>query len=205
MTQGQWLRTTDRNPSLLGPTSNFNGHQHDLTHPVESVSWTDCTSLMRRLGLELPHEAQWEYGCRGGTDFPWWTGRERESLKGHVNIADQAAARMGAGWAEIMDWPELDDGWGAHAPVGSMDANAFGLHEVHGNVCEWCADGFADYTSQERIDPVTPGIGAASVVYRGGSLSETADHARSAFRNNAPQSGKSFNLGLRPARVITKP
>ena len=54
-----------------------------------------------------------------------------------TRLADQAAARAGATWEEIDEWPELDDGWAAHAPVGTFGANAFGLHEVLGNLFEW--------------------------------------------------------------------
>jgi formylglycine-generating enzyme required for sulfatase activity len=201
MTQGQWLRLTGRNPSAYGPSSVLNGRQHDLTHPVEQVTWTGCMELMARLGLDLPSEAQWEYGCRAGSDTPWWTGADRESLRGNVNLADQTAKRAGATWGDINDWPDLEDGWVIHAPVGSFPANAFGLHEVHGNVWEWCLDGYANYLTTAQTNPVGPWAGAQSRVYRGGGSSNAASLARSAYRNNNTPEARNGGLGLRPARA----
>ena len=102
------------------------------------TSCANRNAVCRRLGLELPSEAQWEYGTRGGTTTAWWTGRARESLVGAVNLAGQSAARAGAPWQEIKDWPELDDGFAVHAPVDAFRPNPLGLHDVHGNLWEWC-------------------------------------------------------------------
>jgi formylglycine-generating enzyme required for sulfatase activity len=161
--------------------------------------------LLGSLGLALPTEAQWEIGCRGGTETPWWTGSDRESLRGRVNLADQAAWRAGVRWAEIQDWPDLDDGWPAHAPVGSLPANPYGLHEVHGNVGEWCQDGYATYPAEKRTDPLSPGSGAASCVYRGGDFDGTAWQARSTSRNHIVPGSQGINVGLRPARSLVTP
>ncbi len=205
MTQGQWLRFAGRNPSLYGPKENFAGHQHNLLHPVEQVSWNDCKDLMTRLDLTLPSEAQWESACRAGTESPWWTGQEREGLRGLVNIADKTAGDGGATWAEIKDWPDLVDGWVLHAAVGSFPANPLGLHEVLGNVWEWCEDGFEDgfYARSPMIDPVCQIGGATRCVYRGGGFRTLTAYLRSAVRDiNAPEFSLS-DLGLRPARGIT--
>ncbi len=140
MTQAQWLRFVGRNPSYYGPNSKFNGHQHDLRHPVENVSAMDCRVILGRLGLSLPSEAQWENDCRGGTSTPRWTGEERESLRGNVNVADMAFVHAGGLKSIADEWPDLDDGWGVHAPVGTFAPNPFGLWEVLGNVWEWCQD-----------------------------------------------------------------
>ena len=207
MTQGQWLRFTEENPSLYGPERKFLGKQHSLLHPVEQVSWEDCDRVLKRLDLVLPTEAQWEYACRAGTRSVWWTGDERESLEGSVNIADQAAARAGVSWGDIKDWPELDDGYVVHAPVGVYAANPFGLHEVHGNVYEWCRDWFGDYklpgnlNDGERQVP----IGARYRVSRGGSFGHAARYSRSADRYYYTPGVRDRGLGLRPAMgVITE-
>jgi len=206
MTQSQWIGMTGRNPSNYTPSSKFDDHQHDLRHPVEQVTWTMCMNLMARLGLQLPSEAQWENGCRAGTQTPWWTGPERESLRGKVNMADQTAKRAGAPWPDTQDWPDLEDGWVVHAPVGSLAANPYGLHEVHGNVWEWCLDGYANvYSATVQIDPVTPWVGASARMFRGGGFSTSATTARSSSRNLSTPEFQSLNLGLRPARAARLP
>ena len=195
MTQGQWERFVGTNPSGL----------KSLLNPVERVSWLDCMEVMDRLGLSLPSEAQWEYGARAGTTTVWWTGSERESLRGAVNLADQAAARAGSSWLTIADWPELDDGYPAHAPVNAFLPNAFGLHNVNGNVYEFCLDGYHGdfYLWSATKDPVDPPRGSDYRVIRGGSLVTDALRARSAQRGSCAPSWFDWYIGLRPARTIT--
>ncbi len=190
-----------KNPSNYQPPG---GLAPSLLHPVEQVSWFDCMSVMERLGLALPSEAQWEYGARGGTASVWWPGDERESLLGAANLADQAAARGGATWSDIKDWPELDDGFLVHAPVERFAANPFGLHNVHGNVWEWCLDGRdGDFYKQAASkDPVSPPGGSSVRVIRGGSFLYAASNARAANRLNDTPSNAGSYLGLRPARTI---
>ena len=204
MTQGQWERFTDNNPSYYKSPSTFAPR---FLHPLEEVTWIDCMRELKRMGLTLPSAAQWENGCRGGTETPWWTGEERESLRDRnaVNLADQAAARAGAPFQQIKDWPELDDGYAVHAPVGTYAANGFGLHEVHGNVWEWCLDGYdaGFYGRGPKIDPVA-WEGAVDHENRGGSFSSTAANSRSTIRYGPTLSGAVPNLGVRPARAITK-
>jgi len=206
LTQGQWLRLTGRNPSFHQPPG---GRAPSLLHPVEQVSWLDCMEWLPRAGLKLPSEAQWEYGARAGTDTPWWTGADRESLqeKHAANLADQAAARAGAWWeAEINEWPELDDGYAWHAPVGTYSANAFGLHEVAGNLWEWCLDGFEPgfYGRSPKQDPIAPWEGASTRVARGGGFRNAATDARSARLTNRAPPVANDSLGVRPARAIDR-
>jgi formylglycine-generating enzyme required for sulfatase activity/serine/threonine protein kinase len=205
MTQGQWQTVAGRNPSYYGPDNNSIPHKRDLQHPVENVSWLDCMSLMTRLGLSLPSEAQWENGCRGGTDTAWWTGADRRSLRGNVNLADRSFVRAGGLKSIADDWPDLDDGWVVHAPAGTFLGNAFGLHEVHGNVWEWCVDGYDDnyYASSPKLDPVAPSPSASGRVLRGGSFDDAASSARSASRNVITPESRINDIGLRPARVVT--
>jgi len=202
MTQGQWERFTGKNPSLY--TSGGLVPMPPL-HPVEQVTWEDCDRVLSRLDLALPTEAQWEYAARGGTTTVWSTGNDRDSLIGAANLADQAAQRAGAAWPEIKDWPELDDKFAVHAPVGSYRANPFGLHDVHGSVWEWCRDWFTGYDQ-----PVRDGDGARLLsggrarVYRGGSFIGPASGARSAIRSNAAPEFRFSGLGCRPSRVATE-
>ncbi len=206
LTQAQWLRFTGKNPSIYGPDRNFDGKQHSLLHPVEQVSWTDCSEFKDKLGLELPTESQWEYAVRAGSTTPWWTGEIKESLEGAANIADQALARVGSTASAINDWPALDDGYTAHAPVDAFRPNPFGLHNMTGNVWEWCRDGYtADYGTEtqprdgERIVP-----DATARACRGGGFVQEAEWARSSRRNNPAVETRSNHLGVRPSRDVRK-
>lgn len=197
MTQGQWLRATADNPSSysevpISPT---------LDHPVEHITWGRGVEVLSQLGLVLPTEAQWEYACRAGTSSSWWPGASREEIEGKVNIADRAAARAGASWAAIDDWPELDDGSPVHARVGTYPPNPFGLHEVHGNLWEWCQDSFKSraYELHTGTDPQVSGPASDAHISRGGGYNDPLHYVRSADRSADPAGYSSANLGLRPA------
>jgi formylglycine-generating enzyme required for sulfatase activity len=204
MTQAQWLRFTGLNPSNYVPTNEvFGGRKTTLLHPVEQVSWTACSESLARLSLVLPTEAQWEYAARAETTDVWWTGNEKETLTGAANLADSCCKRNGGSPSWVYEeW--LDDGYVVHAPVGRFAANPFGLHDVIGNVNEWCRDQGDDYTN-----PVRRGDGEREVtespyrVDRGGNFTAAAADARSAYRDaNSPDAAGNV-LGVRPARSIT--
>jgi formylglycine-generating enzyme required for sulfatase activity len=177
-----------------------------LLHPIENVSWLDCMAIVSRVAITLPSEAQWENACRAGTDTPWWMGAERESLRGNVNLADQSFVRAGGQKSIADEWPDLDDTWVVHAPAGTFAANAFGLHEVHGNVWEWCLDGYEGqyYANSPELDPVAPWTSASNRVNRGGSFNFTAAEARSSSRNRDSTENRAGTLGLRPAKALTR-
>jgi formylglycine-generating enzyme required for sulfatase activity len=201
MTQGQWQRIAATNPSYYFPQDGF---AHSLLHPVENVSWPMCFNLLECLGLSLPSEAQWECGARGGTSMPWWAGAERESLRGKVNLADQTAKKAGVPWQAIADWPDLEDGSVVHAEVGKYAANPFGLHEVAGNVYEWCLDGYNPdfYGMKSGRDPLSPSFDSSDRVSRGGGYDDDASYVRSAVRLNYPWEYRAGYLGLRPSKAL---
>lgn len=205
ITQGQWLRITGSSPSVYGPDREYGGKQHDLRHPVENVSWEECETTLGRVVLELPSEAQWEYAARGKTTTPWHSGSDKTSLQGYANLSDAFAQEHGAPKAwDSEGW--LSDGYVLHAPVGTYLPNAFGLHDAHGNVWEWCWDWFEDDASTQR----RAGDGRSIVkvgrsrIFRGGSFMHLANQARSSNRiMNAPHYRGSA-VGIRSMRRVQR-
>ena len=177
VTQAEYEALMDSNPS------NFQG---DPARPVEQVTWFDarayCAALMKQqvalgavpAGYEyrLPTEAEWEYACRAGTDTSYNVGA----------TLDCAAAN-------------IDPCVGSTRAVGSYASNAFGLHDMHGNVWEWCLDSFAAYTGAAATDPFV--TGSLERVLRGGSWHEVAALNRSATRLGNDPGGAYFDVGFR--------
>ncbi len=193
MTQAQWLRATGSNPSYLVRLG--------IMDPVEQVSWIDCEHVLFRMGLALPSEAQWEYAARAGTATPWWTGADPAELASAANLADAAARRNGELSTSYEEW---DDGSFSHARVGSYAPNPFGLHDVLGNVWEWCRDGYDSsfYEHSPARDPVADAMGTERCVLRGASFSDPTGFARSAYRGAVSSVLAVRNQGVRPARPL---
>ncbi len=154
VTQRQWVSVAGENPSAF--------KQSGLDAPVENVSWEDVQEWIgkadRKLGfagLRLPTEAEWEHGCRAGTTSALNNGLELVSEDGYCpNLAR-------VGWyAKTSE--------GKTQPVGKLRGNGWGMHEVHGNVWEWCQDWYGDYAKGLVVDPRGPGSGSLRV-FRGGS------------------------------------
>jgi formylglycine-generating enzyme required for sulfatase activity len=121
-----------------------------------------------------------------------------------VNLADRSAAAAGAIWVATKDWPDLDDGWAVAAPVGSYRPNPFGLHDCHGNLSEWCRDGYDRdfYQQSPEQDPCRNPQGRRNCSIRGGNFTDTAGAARSAERFGLPPEDGDEQVGLRPARSV---
>ncbi|MCB9891481.1 MAG: SUMF1/EgtB/PvdO family nonheme iron enzyme [Planctomycetes bacterium] len=212
MTQGQWTRLMRSNPSFL-----WEGHQ-DLgvpitsSHPVEKVTWDECDLVLSRLSLDFPTEAQWEYACRAGQQAPWWTGGDPRRLADAENVLEAMGAKLGTATTETADpW---NDGYGPHAPVGSYRANPFGLHDVHGNVMEWCRDVWARYGDAQprpgdglmiRASGTPPSDRDLSRhTHRGGAWTYTAAFARSSIRSGRQRDENDAALGVRPFRALMR-
>jgi formylglycine-generating enzyme required for sulfatase activity len=201
-TQAQWSAMTDgEKPSWYGAgTAAFSKEAITVRHPVEGVSWDDSARWLGRHLLTLPTEAQWEYACRAGTTTPWFTGRAASDLGNVANVADRFCQTHGGppGWQYTT---EVDDGHACHAPVGTYAANAFGLHETHGNVIEWCRDAFWSYVSgTDLTDPCVEHFDSRTA--RGGSWGYTAGYARSAYRTGFDPGYRVGAIGVRPARAL---
>ena len=205
MTQDQWQRFCGSNPAAYLAGSVYGSVAVTGRHPVEGLSWQDCALVLPRLGLVLPTETQWEYAARGGTQTPWGLPDGGVSLDQFANLADRHASQNGGPptWTYEL---QLDDGHVLHAPVGSFEGNGFGLHDVIGNVFEWCRDGNAPYHvataagDGERLLHASPDP-AQHVLrrVRGGSYRHPMDMARVAARAPATVDMKQSWFGVRPA------
>ncbi|MEX1275992.1 MAG: formylglycine-generating enzyme family protein [Bacteroidota bacterium] len=164
-------------------------------YPAVQVSWNDAAAYAKWAGKRLPTEAEWEYAARGGRtqqEYPWGD-----------NLKPDGIARTNY-WQG--SWPEenrLEDGFYYTAPVGSFPANDFGLHEMVGNVWEWCADWYDEnyYGNSPTLNPPGPGNGDLRVA-RGGSWYCGAKHCgayRNAYRGRSPQDASFNNVGFRCA------
>ena len=120
------------------------------------------------LECRLPTEAEWEYACRAGTSTPFSFGRDITPEQ--VNYDGNYPYRGAKGQFRKMT-----------VSVGSLPANGWGILEMHGNVLEWCADWYGEYSAEQQTDPRGPQQGRSRVV-RGGGWDDSARHGRSACR-----------------------
>lgn len=139
------------------------GYRITDNHPVVLISWNDANAFLTWLNeresdfYRLPTEAEWEYAARAGTTTRFWTGNSPESLAGSANVPDRTyrnGSKGDLGYATIRG----DDGYFHTAPVGTFRPNPWGLYDVHGNVWEWCYDGY-DATYYQRSDVQSPFVG----------------------------------------------
>jgi formylglycine-generating enzyme required for sulfatase activity len=176
--------------------------------PVVRVSWNRamafCAWLSQRTGLRvtLPTEAQWEYACRAGTATPFHFGDGDTDFSAHANLADRSMSLLALeGWRPKS--PDLaprdarwDDGALVTRTVGAYAANAWGLHDLHGNAAEWTRSDYRSYPWRaESPDDVVSTV--AEKVVRGGSWRDRPKRARSAFRLHYPAYQRVFNVGFR--------
>ena len=152
--------------------------------PVEKVSWFDAKTFCQRLSdrtgrtVRLPTEAEWEYACRAGGSTNYCYGDDPNQLGSVAWFGENSAD--------------------ATHVVGGKDANAWGLHDLHGNVWEWCADWYdADYYQvSPQNDPAGPPSGAYRVL-RGGSFLSIAYDCRASGRDRSRPLGASYSYGFR--------
>ena len=162
--------------------------------PVVNVSWADaqafCAWLSRETGdaFRLPTEAEWEYACRAGARAAFAVGDE-------LTTAD-------ANFLYAEDGRQI--GLGRRTPVGRYAPNAFGVHDLHGNVCEWVEDAWhPDYTGAPVDGSAwTTESDPARRVIRGGAWDYLPRLLRCAWRDSLPRTHRRDNLGFRIARTL---
>ncbi|MEX1025125.1 MAG: formylglycine-generating enzyme family protein [Planctomycetota bacterium] len=183
-----------------GPGSSIDDR---LNHPVVQVAWDDAVAYAAWAEKRLPTEAEWEYAARGGLAeklYPWGDGWDRASQLG-MNI-----------WQGLFPVENTRaDGFVRTAPVGRYAPNGYGLHDVAGNVWEWCSDWYdpAYYSASPRDNPPGPARpafvepGGYQRVMRGGSFLCTDQYCSgyrvSARMKSSPDTGL-CHTGLRCVR-----
>ncbi|MEP7127059.1 MAG: formylglycine-generating enzyme family protein [Byssovorax sp.] len=205
-TQALWRAVIGSNPSQFGSPD----------RPVERVSWDDCKEFLERLGLlvpglgaRLPTEAEWEYACRAGTTTATWVGDL--DIKGLNNASPLDAiawygGNSGHGFElkqgyDSSYWPEkrYQHTKAGSRPVRGKQPNPLGLHDMLGNVYEWCEDRYGEYNATTAMDPRGPDVGS-NRVFRGGSWSSQAGYVRAASHLGGDPSLRAAYLGFRLAR-----
>jgi formylglycine-generating enzyme required for sulfatase activity len=212
VTQGEFDLLMGYNPSY------FSGCGGDC--PVEAVSWYEAAAYCNELsggaglsqcydctgsgasvtcspaaayaspydcpGYRLPTEAEWEYAARAGTTTA--------TYNGDLDVTDCSSSTV----LDPIAWYCGNSGGETHE-VGTLDANAWGLYDMLGNVWEWCHDWYDDYPSGSVTDPWGSGAGSYRVI-RGGSWYSDAGGTRAAGRNGVTPGVRNSDIGFRPVR-----
>jgi formylglycine-generating enzyme required for sulfatase activity len=179
VTQEQYQQVMGSNPS------HFRGR--DL--PVERVSWDDAKEFCKRVtekagpSVRLPSGAEWERACRAGTRTTYYTGDSDADL-------DRVA------------WYGNNSKDTTH-PVGQKTSNAWGVHDMHGNVCEWCVDWYETYKAEAVVDPHGLTEGRYRVL-RGGSWHGLPGGCRSADRFGCSPGSRDYVLGFRVVGLVPR-
>ena len=202
VTQGQWVKVAENNPSHFHSASDRDSMIKKLMNegltqskaeakaakesankdplPVENVSWNNCQQFCAKTNLRLPTEAEWEYSCRAGVRKPTY------------------------GALDDIAWLDTNSSGTTHI-VGKKLPNALGFYDMLGNVCEWCSDiyGKGYYKSCEDgvVDPKGASEGSNRVL-RGGYWSTYSNYkCRSSSRDDLDPHGRYYDIGFRVART----
>ncbi len=192
VTQKQWKQVMGSNPSTFNDCEEC---------PVENVSWMDVQEFLKRLNKDapkgrvyrLPTEAEWEYAARGGgKNVMFGNGR---------NIADPKEINFNSSISPQMPYT-IDGAYRKKTiPVGSLKSpNHLGLHDMSGNVWEWCSDWNGAYLPENQVNPTGPALGSYHVV-RGGSWNYYSQGCRVSARDYDAPGARNDYIGFRLART----
>ncbi len=186
ITQDQWERVMGTTPWV-----GWDYVQADPDCPAVYISSDDAQAFVHEVNraagdslYRLPTEAEWEYACRAGTQTRWSFGDEEDQSGEYA-------------WYRVNAW---DVGEQYAHEVGTKLPNPWGLHDMHGNVWEWCQDWHEGYPSSAQADPAGPASGSARI-QRGGNLHNYPRLMRSAMRGQGEPNVGQYNLGARLLRL----
>jgi len=197
--QDLWVRLTGVNPSDWEVGSVIEGTTIGPLHPVESLSWQDARKTLSRFALVLPTEARWEVAARGASPWARVHGAEPRDLVGYVNANTHQTT-----YQELPPGV-TDDGCYPSMPVGRLEPNAFGLHDMLGNVWELCLDTYkVDYHTLEHRegDGLVIAEPDGDVTRRGGCCALRLALVNVYRRQMKRFDGRDTMTGLRPARAL---
>ncbi|HEY7155074.1 MAG TPA: formylglycine-generating enzyme family protein [Gemmataceae bacterium] len=198
VTQAEYEKVMEKNPSAFsrnGPSKKEVSGQDTTQFPVEMVTWDDamefCRTLSKRFkkNFDLPTESEWEYACRAGTTTAFCYG----------NTLSPKLAQVGGSFGDAEEVP-ITDRPKRTTRVGSFKPNAFGLHDMHGNVSEWCKDWYGKdyYGKSPARDPQGPERGDEDQrVLRGGEWLSSPMGGRSASRHSKKPTERFHYIGFR--------
>ena len=176
VTQGQWKRIMGNNPSRFSSCGD--------NCPVEQVSWNDAQEFISKLNRQtgksyrLPTEVEWEYACRAGEQHEY----------------------CGSSDVDAVAWYDRNSGNSTH-PVGQKQANAWGIHDMSGNVWEWVSDWYGGTYPSSASNPQGPSSGSRRVI-RGGGWNDGPRFVRAAIRDYYSPDYRNSLLGLRLAAPV---
>ncbi|MCA9065894.1 MAG: SUMF1/EgtB/PvdO family nonheme iron enzyme, partial [Planctomycetaceae bacterium] len=195
VSQSLWRQVTNQNPAYF-PVPPYAETAQRI--PVEQVSWNDCLTFLQLLNQQFPlsgmryrfpTEAEWEFACRAGTQTAFWFGDRFDGTQANCR---GTYPPTGSG----RRCPET----ARTSPGDTYQPNAFGLHDMHGNLREWCQDWFREdyYDHAPVTDPAGPDDGSSRVL-RGGGWDTQSLYARSACRSHLAPDSREYSVGLRVA------
>ena len=182
VTRRQWVE-------VMGTSANISLENNSGNNPVDYVSWEDAQKFIKRLNKQdpghvyrLPTEAEWEYACRAGSDDRYFYDPDKDRPNSYSWNSENTS--------------ELK-------PVGAKKANPWGLHDVYGNVWEWCSDWYGPTNwAETNSDPQGPDTGTEKV-YRGGACTTNFRHLDSSDKRPGPSRGAVAHRGIAPGHGKT--
>lgn len=192
-----WGQYSDCVSSGACPAAKDDGYGQG-SRPVTNVSWEDARKYTAWLSgqtgqtYRLLSEAEWEYAARAGTIESYWWGTSASHEYANYGT-DECCSGLASG----------RDQWEKTSPAGSFPANAFGLHDMHGNVWEWIQDCYeAGYAVQPSDGSAHTKSSCSTRLFRGGAWGGSPRGLRSAVRGSASPDYRDDKLGFRLARVL---